>query len=320
MLGLVFLAYAENRFEQVREEVEANATARNPVTPADYKAKGVLHVPEVSRLSGLVDPPEGEDVGAAVDHAIVQIEATNSELRDILPRGYKKLERATLIELLRLFAPLPTQLSGDAFGFIYEDFLSNFARQEGKGGGEYFTPYSIVRLIVEIVEPYHGRVFDPACGSGGMFVQCAKFVERHNKSASRELSVFGAEKTEDTVPLAKMNLAGCVRQAHAGRPHRSAALPMSGHRRDPGIRRRRVVAVTAVARRDRAALVIGIDRQKLTLDRTARDTRPGHRIPGIVVGVIGDMQEVDLAHVQKFRLARVCVGAVGIVLVGPQMQ
>lgn len=220
VLGLVFLAYAENRFEQVREEVEANASARNPATPADYKAKGVLHVPEVSRLSGLVDLPEGEDVGAAVDHAIVQIEATNPELRDILPRGYKKLERATLIELLRLFAPLPTQLSGDAFGFIYEDFLSNFAAQEGRGGGEYFTPYSIVRLIVEILEPFHGRVFDPACGSGGMFVQCAKFVERHNKSASRELSVFGAEKTDDTVPLAKMNLAlhglsGDIRQANS---------------------------------------------------------------------------------------------------------
>jgi type I restriction enzyme M protein len=220
VLGLVFLAYAENRFEQVREEVEANASARNPATPADYKAKGVLHVPEVSRLSGLVDLPEGEDIGAAVDHAIVQIEATNPELRDILPRGYKKLERATLIELLRLFAPLPTQLSGDAFGFIYEDFLSNFAAQEGKGGGEYFTPYSIVRLIVEILEPFNGRVFDPACGSGGMFVQCAKFVERHNKSASRELSVFGAEKTDDTVPLAKMNLAlhglsGDIRQANS---------------------------------------------------------------------------------------------------------
>lgn len=220
VLGLVFLAYAENRFEQVRRQVEATATARNPATPADFKAKGVLYLPETSRLSGLVDLPESEDIGAAVDQAITQIEATNVELKDILPRGYKKLERATLIELLRLFAPLPTQLSGDAFGFIYEDFLSNFAAQEGKGGGEYFTPYSIVRLIVEILEPFEGRVFDPACGSGGMFVQCAKFVERHNESASRQLSVFGAEKTDDTVPLAKMNLAlhglsGDIRQANS---------------------------------------------------------------------------------------------------------
>lgn len=220
VLGLVFLAYAENRFEAVRGVVESKASARNPATAADYKARSVLYVPDESRLSSLVDLPEGDDVGKATDDAINAIEAANPELKDILPRGYRKLERSTLIELLRLFAPLPTQLSGDAFGFIYEDFLSNFAAQEGKGGGEYFTPYSIVRLIVEILEPFQGRVFDPACGSGGMFVQCAKFVERHNESASRQLSILGVEKTDDTVPLAKMNLAlhglsGDIRQANS---------------------------------------------------------------------------------------------------------
>lgn len=220
VLGLVFLAYAENRFEAVRGMVESKASARNPATAADYKARSVLYVPDESRLSSLVDLPEGDDVGKATDDAINAIEAANPELKDILPRGYRKLERSTLIELLRLFAPLPTQLSGDAFGFIYEDFLSNFAAQEGKGGGEYFTPYSIVRLIVEILEPFQGRVFDPACGSGGMFVQCAKFVERHNESASRQLSILGVEKTDDTVPLAKMNLAlhglsGDIRQANS---------------------------------------------------------------------------------------------------------
>lgn len=220
VLGLVFLAYAENRFEAVRGEVEGKASARNPATIADYKAKSVLYVPDEARLSHLNDLPEGNDIGKAVDDAIKAIEAANPELKDILPRGYQKLERSTLIELLRLFAPLPTQLEGDAFGFIYEDFLSHFAAQEGKGGGEYFTPYSIVRLIVEILEPFQGRVFDPACGSGGMFVQCAKFVERHHKSATRNLSVFGAEKTDDTIPLAKMNLAlhglsGDIRQANS---------------------------------------------------------------------------------------------------------
>ncbi|MGP5054048.1 type I restriction-modification system subunit M [Brachybacterium paraconglomeratum] len=220
VLGLVFLAYAENRFEAVRGVVESKASARNPATAADYKARSVLYVPDESRLSSLVGLPEGEDVGKATDEAIKAIEAANPELKDILPRGYQKLERSTLIELLRLFAPLPTQLSGDAFGFIYEDFLSNFAAQEGKGGGEYFTPYSIVRLIVEILEPFQGRVFDPACGSGGMFVQCAKFVARHNESASRQLSILGVEKTDDTVPLAKMNLAlhglsGDIRQANS---------------------------------------------------------------------------------------------------------
>ena len=207
ILGLVFLAYAENRFDEVSPEIEAKASARNPSTPADYKAKSVLYLPETSRLSYLVDLPEAVDLGKAVDEAIKGIEADNPELKDVLPRGYARLDRATLIELLRLFAPLPEQLGGDAFGLIYEDFLSNFAAQEGKGGGVVFTAYSIVRLIVEILEPFHGRVLDPACGSGGMFVQCAKFVERHHEDATRRLSIFGTEKTEETVPLAKMNLA-----------------------------------------------------------------------------------------------------------------
>src|SRR5256886_14761066 len=132
VLGLVFLAYAENRFETVRHEVEAKATARNPATVADYKAKSVLYVPAESRLSHLVGLPEGDDIGKAVDEAIKAIEAANPELKDILPRGYQKLERSTLIELLRLFAPLPTQLEGDAFGFIYEDFLSNFGRRKAR--------------------------------------------------------------------------------------------------------------------------------------------------------------------------------------------
>ncbi|MCA9855951.1 MAG: SAM-dependent DNA methyltransferase [Dehalococcoidia bacterium] len=207
VLGLIFLAYAEHRFEAIRPELEAEATARNPVTPDDYRASAVLFVPDEARLSGLVDLPEGDDLGKAVDDAMKAVEAANPELRDVLPRGYQRLERSTLTELLRLFSPLPRKLSGDAFGLIYEDFLSNFAMAEGRLGGEFFTPYSIVRLIVEVIEPFHGKVYDPACGSGGMFVQCAKFVERHNQSANRELSVYGQEQKEVTVPLAKMNLA-----------------------------------------------------------------------------------------------------------------
>ncbi|MCZ2813165.1 class I SAM-dependent DNA methyltransferase [Modestobacter sp. VKM Ac-2979] len=207
VLGLIFLAYAEHRFDEVSPELEARATPRNPVTPGDYKAMSVLYVPDEARLSRLVSLPEGEDLGKAADEAIKAIETANPELKDVLPRGYQRLDRATLVELLRLFAPLPRQLSGDAFGLIYEDFLSNFAAQEGRLGGEFFTPYSIVRLIVETLEPFHGRVLDPACGSGGMFVQSAKFVERHNESPVRELTIFGAEQKEETVPLAKMNLA-----------------------------------------------------------------------------------------------------------------
>ena len=160
VLGLVFLAYAENLFESVRAAVEAGATSRSLANVADYRAKSVLYVSDDSRLSYLVNLPEGKDVGEATDAAIKAIEETNLELKDILLRGYQKLELSTLIEILRLFAPLPTQLDGDAFGLIYEGFLSNFAAQEGKGGGEYFTPYSIVRLIVEILQPFQGCVYE----------------------------------------------------------------------------------------------------------------------------------------------------------------
>lgn len=207
VLGLIFLAYAEHRFEAVRPELEAKATARRPVTADDYKARSVLYVPDEARLSALVALPEATDLGAAADAAMRSIEAHNPELKDVLPKGYQRMEKPVLTALLRLFAPLPRNLSGDAFGLIYEDFLSNFAAAEGKLGGEFFTPYSIVRLIVEVIEPFQGRVFDPACGSGGMFVQCAKFVARHQGSASKNLSVFGQEQKEVTVPLAKMNLA-----------------------------------------------------------------------------------------------------------------
>jgi type I restriction enzyme M protein len=207
VLGLIFLAYAEHRFEAARPALEAKATARRKVTAEDYRAKSVLFIPDEARLSHLVNMPEGADLGKAADAAMMAVEIYNPELKDVLPKGYQRLEKSTLVELLRLFAPLPTKLSGDAFGLIYEDFLSNFAMAEGRLGGEFFTPHSIVRLIVEIIEPYHGRVFDPACGSGGMFVQCAKFVEKHKGSATEKLSVFGQEQKEVTVPLAKMNLA-----------------------------------------------------------------------------------------------------------------
>ena len=231
VLGLIFLAYAEHRFDQLRPDLEAKATPRRPVTPDDYRAQGVLFLPTEARLTGLAALPEGDDLGAAVDTAMRAVEASNPELRDVLPRGYQRLAKSTLTELLRLFTPLPRKLSGDAFGLIYEDFLSNFAMAEGRLGGEFFTPYSIVRLIVEIIEPYHGKVLDPACGSAGMFVQCAKFVERHNASANRELSIYGQEQKEGTVPLAKMNLAlhglsGDIRLANTyyEDPHHSVGM------------------------------------------------------------------------------------------------
>jgi type I restriction enzyme M protein len=207
VLGLIFLAFAEHRFDELRPEVELKATERRPVSADDFRARGVLFVPDIARMSWLVDLPEGEDLGANIDLAMDAIEATNTGLRDVLPRGYQKLEKSVLLELLRLFAPLPRTVSGDAFGLIYEYFLAEFAGNEGKRGGEFFTPQSIVRLIVDVIEPFHGKVYDPACGSGGMFVHSARFVESHSGSPARDLSVYGQEQKESTVPLARMNLA-----------------------------------------------------------------------------------------------------------------
>ena len=220
VLGLIFLAFAEYRFEQLRPELEAKATDRRPVTADDYRAQGVLFVPETARLSYLVDLPEGDDLGKHIDLAMDAIERDNSGLDEMLPRGYQRLEKSTLVELVRLFAPLPRTLSGDAFGLIYEYFLSKFAAAEGRLGGEFFTPQSIVRLIVEVIEPFHGKVYDPACGSGGMFVHCAKFVANHRGSPTRDLTVYGQEQKEATIPIGRMNLAlhglsGDIRQANS---------------------------------------------------------------------------------------------------------
>jgi type I restriction enzyme M protein len=207
VLGLIFLAFAEHRFDELRPELEAKATERRPVTPEDFRARGVLFVPDIARLSWLVELPEGEDLGANVDLAMDAIEKINAGLAGVLPRGYQKLEKAVLLELVRLFAPLPRTVSGDAFGLIYEYFLAEFAANEGRRGGEFFTPQSIVKLIVEVMEPLHGKVYDPACGSGGMFVHSARFVENHSGSPTRDLSVYGQEQKEGTVPLSRMNLA-----------------------------------------------------------------------------------------------------------------
>jgi type I restriction enzyme M protein len=207
VLGLIFLAFAEHRFDELRPELELKATERRPVSADDFRARGVLFVPEIARLSWLVDLPEGEDLGANIDLAMDAIEATNTGLRGVLPRGYQKVEKSVLLELVRLFAPLPRLVAGDAFGLIYEYFLAEFAENEGRRGGEFFTPQSIVRLIVDVIEPFRGKVYDPACGSGGMFVHSARFVANHSGSPARDLSVYGQEQKEGTVPLGRMNLA-----------------------------------------------------------------------------------------------------------------
>jgi type I restriction enzyme M protein len=217
VLGLIFLRYADKRFSDCTLVLNAKGIPADEREPMDYQAEGVLYLPEEARFGNLLTLTEGANLGKAIASAMALVEEHNPELKGVLPRGYNLLPNTTLVELLRLLAPL--DLEGDAFGKVYEYFLGNFALKEGQKGGVFYTPTSIVRLIVEILQPFHGRIFDPACGSGGMFVQSAAFVQRHQKNATRELTVFGTEKASDTVKLAKMNLAvhglsGDVREAN----------------------------------------------------------------------------------------------------------
>ena len=206
VLGLIFLRYADERFAQAAAVVGPGSD-RRPIGPEDYKATGALYLPDESRFETLLHLPEAADIGKALNEAMGGIEAHNPDLRGVLPKDYSRIPDDILGELLRLLRALPEVIEGDGFGLIYEYFLGKFAFSEGRKGGEFFTPTSIVRLIVEILEPFHGKIYDPACGTGGMFVQSAHFVERHREDPSQELSIYGQEKTGDTVRLAKMNLA-----------------------------------------------------------------------------------------------------------------
>ncbi|MDA2918472.1 type I restriction-modification system subunit M [Desulfobacterota bacterium AH_259_B03_O07] len=210
VLGLIFLRYADHKFTVAKEVIEKKfmeSGSRRTISKADYHARGVLYLPEKARFSTLLNLPEGENIGRFINDAMREIEAENEDLKDVLPKTYNRLENDVLVTLLKIFSSIPMDLEGDVFGKIYEYFLGKFAMAEGQRGGEFFTPTSLVKLIVEVIEPYHGRIYDPACGSGGMFVQSAKFVERHKKNPSSEISVYGQEKTAEIVRLCKMNLA-----------------------------------------------------------------------------------------------------------------
>jgi type I restriction enzyme M protein len=211
VLGLIFLRFAEARFAQQRAKLEkASASSRRGSRiddPKAYQAEGVLFLTPNSRFDYLLQRPEGSNVGRAVNEAMADIEKHNPQLAGVLPRNYQIFNGTLLKELLKKVSEIPVSLDYDAFGRIYEYFLGQFARTEGQKGGEFYTPAPIVRLMVEILEPFHGRILDPACGSGGMFVQSARFVAEHKKNPSSELSIFGVEKTDETGRLCRMNLA-----------------------------------------------------------------------------------------------------------------
>src|ERR1035437_2353446 len=216
VLGLIFLRYADHKFTEAEKKMP-QSSGRRKIGKADYQAQGVLYLPEKARFGYLLNLPEGTDIGKAINEAMKAIEADNEDLKDVLPKTYNSIDKTLLVSLLKNFAAIPMTIEGDAFGKIYEYFLGKFAMSEGQKGGEFFTPISIVKLIVEIIEPFHGQILDPASGSGGMFVQSAAFVEHHKKSVN-EISVYGQEKVAETIRLCKMNLAvhgltGDIRQA-----------------------------------------------------------------------------------------------------------
>jgi type I restriction enzyme M protein len=214
VLGLIFLKYADFKFGTV-----AHKLGTEDPDKLDVLAEGVMYLPADARYEILLKLPEGTDIGRAINEAMKAVERENEDLRGILPMNYTTIPNQILVDLLKNFNSIDFA-EGDIFGKIYEYFLGKFAMSEGQGGGEFFTPTSIVKLIVEVIEPYHGRIFDPACGSGGMFVQSANFVQAHHKSANTQLSVYGQEKTAATVRLGKMNLAvhginGDIRQGNS---------------------------------------------------------------------------------------------------------
>ena len=211
ILGLIFLRFAEVRFAAQRSKLDAaGASSRrgNRVEePAAYHADGILYLAPEARFDYLLNLPEGADIGAKVNEAMREIEKHNPQLAGVLPKTYNLFTSTLLKELLKKVSEIPASVDFDAFGRIYEYFLGEFARTEGQKGGEFYTPSSIVKLLAEVIEPFHGRILDPACGSGGMIVQSARFVAEHQKNPAAELAICGVEKTDETGRLCRLNLA-----------------------------------------------------------------------------------------------------------------
>ncbi|MGI6353879.1 MAG: N-6 DNA methylase [Lentisphaeria bacterium] len=213
VMGLVFLRHAYSRYLGVKDAIEASLPTRGgktrPLTKEDFSQKSAIFLQPKAQFDTLVALPDSADRAKAIIEAMESIEADYENLRGILPRSeYQELDNEVLGQLLRTLNPEELKrVSGDVFGRIYEYFLTQFADQKAHDGGEFFTPVSLVSLIANIIEPTSGRVLDPACGSGGMFVQSARVVERRHENPIEKLTFFGLEKNATTIRLAKMNLA-----------------------------------------------------------------------------------------------------------------
>lgn len=224
VLGIIFLRHATNRFEAASAQIAEDQAAgkmpkRNPIK-ADFLRRRALMLPKEARYNELLKLPKEANLGAALVNAMNAIERDFEPLLNQLPKDYERFEKSLLEDLLRVFdSDVLRSAKGDVFGRIYEYFLMKFAMQGAQDNGEFFTPPSLVQTIVNVIEPDHGTVLDPACGSGGMFVQSSHFIERSGADTSHRVTFFGQEKTATTIRLAKMNLAvhgleGEIREAN----------------------------------------------------------------------------------------------------------
>lgn len=215
VLGLIFLKYISDSFEELYYKLKTGLNEYAGADPEDkdeYKAENVFFVPEIARWTYLQSKAKLPTIGKEVDNAMDAIEKDNPSLKDVLPKVYARgnLDPTSLGELIDLIAKIALgdakARSADILGHVFEYFLGEFALAEGKKGGQFYTPRSVVELLVEMLEPYKGRVFDPCCGSGGMFVQSEKFVANHQGKVN-DISIYGQESNQTTWRLCKMNLA-----------------------------------------------------------------------------------------------------------------
>lgn len=214
-LGLIFLKYISDSFEELYQKLsskEGDFEFSDPEDADEYKAKNIFFVPVKARWNFLKSQAKQAEIGKFVDEAMDEIEKQNSELKGVLPKVYARgnLDPVSLGGLIDLISNIALgdakARSADVLGHVFEYFLGEFALAEGKKGGQFYTPRSVVTLLVEMLEPYRGRVFDPCCGSGGMFVQSEKFVSEH-QGRINDISIYGQESNQTTWRLAKMNLA-----------------------------------------------------------------------------------------------------------------
>lgn len=215
VLGLIFLRHADNRYKQFLDEIELSIPARIPAAQREelikleFQGKAAMYLPDAARYDYLAELPKGETVGQKIDEAMELIEKEYPVLSGALPLGYTAFEPDLLAEIIKIFnRDSLKKATGDVFGRIYEYFLNKFAQSGAQEGGEFFTPPSLVRLIVNVIEPDHGIILDPAVGSAGMFVQSGHFIEEvRHQNPNDKATFFGQEKSETNTKLARMNLA-----------------------------------------------------------------------------------------------------------------